>query len=212
MNALLLIEEARIVLIDPGCADFLPSRLTGSYGLEIVQPLDEVLEEQGIVPGDVTDVIFTHLHFDHGSGAFIRGPGMIGKRFPGAGYHVLKEHYAYAGSPAPAEAGSYFTGLFKYIDQLQWLEEWPYDWMTFRIFNGHTRRMVVPEIMVNGVRTFFLSDLVPMKIFLDHDVYSGYDVDPVSALVEKREFLDGIKETSNLRLFHDPLIDSVFYP
>ena len=70
MNALLVKEEKRVVLMDPGCADFLPSRLVKEYGLVVSNSIEEQLTTLGYHSDHVTDVIFTHLHFDHGSGAF----------------------------------------------------------------------------------------------------------------------------------------------
>ena len=200
------------VLIDPGCADFLPSRLMQEYGLEIPVSMEEELATAGVLPEAVSDVVFTHLHFDHGSGAFKRVPGNIQKRFPNARYHVLKEHYDYATSPHSMETDSFFIGFFKYLDQIHWLEDWAYEWMDFRIVNGHTKGMVVPVIHSDEGDIYFTSDLIPMHIFFDAEVYSGYDLDPDLAKREKQEFLQEIDKSSRIYLFHDPLIDSIIYP
>jgi glyoxylase-like metal-dependent hydrolase (beta-lactamase superfamily II) len=48
----------RIVLIDAGVGPITRERFTGGRLLER-------LAEEGVKPSDVTDVIFTHLHFDH---------------------------------------------------------------------------------------------------------------------------------------------------
>ncbi len=212
LNGLLIIEGDRIVVIDPGCADFLPSRLMNEYGLEVPKSIEAVLQQKGVSPGQVTDVIFTHLHFDHGSGAFVRQPEKIVKRFRNASYHVLKEHYEYASRPNPSESNSFFTGLFKYIDKIHWLEDWQEDWLEYKVFNGHTRGMVVPVIKTGSKEVVFLTDLVPMQVFLDKDVYSGYDLDPELALLEKQDFLSSLRNSIRIILFHDPLIDSLYYP
>lgn len=211
MNALLVIEEEQVVLMDPGCADFLPPRLLKEYGFHIDIPLEEELSKVGIMPHQVTDVIFTHLHFDHGSGAFKRQPGKIVKRFRQARYHVLKAHYEYATHPDSKEAGSFFTSLLKYVDQVHWLEEWDSDWLTFQIFEGHTRHMTLPIIKSNDERIYFLADLIPMEIFMDLNVFSGYDRDPRLAVQEKREFLAGLNGSAKLVFFHDPLTESLIY-
>ncbi len=84
MNALLVKEGKQVVLIDPGTADFLPARLKQEYGFEMPVSLEEIMQESDLSVEEITDVIFTHLHFDHGSGAFKRVPGNIIKRFPNA--------------------------------------------------------------------------------------------------------------------------------
>ena len=211
MQAVLVEEADRKVLIDPGTADFLPSRLRKEYDLEMPVSLEEELERLGLVPEQITDVVFTHLHFDHASGAFKRVPGNIVKRFPKARYHLLKEHYQYALDPDPFEADSFCTGLFKYVDLIHWLEDWDLEWMSFKVFNGHTRGMVVPEIHADEGLTYFVSDLVPMEIFLQQELWCGYDLEPDLLLREKESFLQNLTPKTRLILFHDTLKESVFY-
>ena len=209
MHALLLEEANRKVLIDPGVADFLPMKLRREYGLEIPVYLEEELESMGVTPDQITDVVFTHLHFDHASGAFKRVPGNIVKRFPNARYHLLKEHYEYALDPDPFEADSFCTGLFKYLDQIHWLEDWDLEWMGFEVFNGHTRGMVVPVIHTKDGPAYFVTDLVPMEIFLKSELWCGYDLDPELQLLEKQRFLQKLAPKTRLILFHDTLKESI---
>jgi glyoxylase-like metal-dependent hydrolase (beta-lactamase superfamily II) len=212
MNGLLVDTGEQVVLFDPGCADFLPARFVASYGLEIPVPLEQTLGRHGYGPEQVTDVVFTHLHFDHASGAFARKPGQICKRFPNARYHVLREHYRYAKKPDKRESNSFITGFFKYLDHINWLEEWKQEWMQIKIYNGHTRAMAVPGIETPGGMIWYVSDLIPMESFLEPDVNSSYDLDPLLARREKVEFLDGLAGGSELIFFHDPLMDRRFYP
>jgi len=211
MHGILVEEAERKVLIDPGVADFLPMKLRREYGLEIPVSLEEELERIGVKLDQITDVVFTHLHFDHASGAFKRIPGNIVKRFPNARYHLLKEHYEYALDPDPFEADSFCTGLFKYLDQTHWLEDWDIDWMSFEVFNGHTRAMVVPMIHAAEGPAYFVSDLLPMEIFLRNEIWCGYDLEPNLQLREKEEFLHNLAPNTRLLFFHDTLKKSVFY-
>ncbi len=212
MNALLIIEDLQMVLIDPGCADFLPSRVIKDYGLEIPVSIEQQIAKVGYHSEQITDVVFTHLHFDHGSGAFLRVPGNIVKRFPDAKYHVLKEHYEYAASPGLKEPNSLFTTFLNRIDQIHWLEDWERDWIEYRVYNGHTKGMVVPVLNTPGGDTCFVSDLIPMEIFLKPEVSSGYDLDPGLAMEEKADFLSELSASVRIVYFHDPLKDSGIYP
>jgi len=124
---------------------------------------------------------------------------------------LLKEHYQYALDPDPFEADSFCTGLFKYLDRMYWLEDWDLEWMSFKIFNGHTRGMVVPEIHAHEGLTYFMSDLVPMEIFLKPELWCGYDLEPGLVLREKAKFLQDLAPLTRLLLFHDTLKESVFY-
>jgi glyoxylase-like metal-dependent hydrolase (beta-lactamase superfamily II) len=212
LNCLLIIEGDRVVLIDPGCADFLPARIMKEYGLEITETMESILEKKGLSSDQVTDVIFTHLHFDHGSAAFRRKPGKIEKSFPNARYHVLKEHFDYALKPDSAESNSFFTVFFKYIDKVHWLEDWILDWLRFKVYQGHTRGMVVPVINSGSELIYYVSDLIPMQIFLDEEIWCGYDLHPDLLRSEKLEFLSEIREPSKIIFFHDTLTDSISYP
>jgi len=211
MHAILVEEDDRMVLIDPGVADFLPLKLRREYGLEIPVSMEEELECVGVTTDQITDVVFTHLHFDHASGAFKRVPGNIVKRFPNARYHLLKEHYQYALDPDPFEADSFCTGLFKYLDRIHWLEDWDIEWMSFQVFNGHTRGMVVPMIHTDDGPVYFASDLLPMEIFLKPELWCGYDLEPNLQLREKQKFIQNLAPLTRLLLFHDTLKESVFY-
>lgn len=212
MNALLVEEGDLKVLMDPGTADFLPARLRNEYGFEMPRTLEGVLRKMDVSPEDISDVLFTHLHFDHGSGAFKRIPGNIVKRFPNARYHVLKEHYRYALKPDGVEASSFSTALLKRLDKVHWLEDWDVDWISFKIFHGHTRGMVVPVIQNGEDLTYFMSDLCPMEIFLEERTWCAYDLDPALLLREKQDFLKEIDKGSQLVLFHETLRDKIIYP
>jgi glyoxylase-like metal-dependent hydrolase (beta-lactamase superfamily II) len=210
MNALLVEDGERKVIFDPGTAEFLPLRIRKEYGLEVPVSLEDTLLDLDLVLERITDVVFTHLHFDHASGGFKRVPGNITKRFPYARYHVLKEHYQYAIDPDPFESDSFSTGLLKYLNRIHWLEDWDMDGISFSIFNGHTRGMTVPKIQEDSSTTYFMSDLVPMEIFLDPSLWCGYDLEPDLLMREKQEFLPEIPAGSNLIYYHDTLKDSVF--
>ncbi|RPI45120.1 MAG: MBL fold metallo-hydrolase [Bacteroidetes bacterium] len=203
MNGMLVEAGERVVLFDPGCADFLPSRFAEAYGLQIPVPVDEVIKKSGYSPERVTDVIFTHLHYDHGTGAFRRVPGKIVKRFTNAAYHVLKEHYSYASSPRKVEKNSFFFSFFRNVDRLCWLEDWEGTWMQFRVYDGHTERMVVPSVQTPHGKIHYVSDLVPMEIFLEPDVSSVYDLDPQQAIRDKLDFLGRVEKPAKLILYHD---------
>jgi len=109
------------------------------------------------------------------------------------------------------EANSFSTFLYKRLEEIHWIEDWQEDWINFRIFGGHTRGMAVPEILTEEGKVYFTSDLIPMKAFLDKEVYCGYDLKPELAMREKQEFLENLESGSRLILFHDSLTDSDFY-
>jgi len=84
--------------------------------------------------------------------------------------------------------------------------------MKFKVYQGHTREMVVPVIKSASERIYFVSDLIPMKIFLREEIWCGYDLDPDLVRSEKLNFLSEISESSKLIFIHDTLTDSMYYP
>ncbi len=220
MNSLLVCQGKHRVLFDPGTAGFLPSRLKREYGMKEGEPLEQQLEKLGVTADSITDVVFTHLHFDHGSGALSKVPGNIIKRFPAAKYHVGRSHFEYAKRPHRVEANSFFTSLLAGLGELHWLEDWEEDWVEFRYFDGHTRRMALPVIYSPEKTVYYLTDLAPMEVFLRPGVYSGYDLDPELAVSEKESLLNEVKnyhrnpgaKPAQLIFFHDPVNPVVELP
>ncbi len=217
MNILLLNHRGRLILFDPGIAGFLPERLKQQYGLEIRQSLEEQLDDLGYGASGITDVVFTHLHFDHGSGALKRVPGRIEKRFPEAAYHAGRAHFEYSRCPDRFESDSFFSTFLKRVEGMHWLEDWDQEWMEFRFFRGHTREMAVPVIHTPEGDILYATDLVPMELFLKPGTHSGYDLEPELAVREKEKFLGDISESVQERpvrlvLFHEPLNPVVEFP
>lgn len=204
MNSLLVEHENRLVLIDPGCGDFLPKRILDEYGLEIPVPPEALLREAGYNEEDVTDVIFTHLHFDHGTAAFKRIPGNIIKRYGNARYWMSEIHYQYSLKPLEFEKNSFFSFVFRYIDNVNWLEQWDANWMSFQAFSGHTRNMMVPLIPGKNYDLLFVSDLMPMALLADPGSFSYYDIDKELQLEEKKSLPGSLDNPTLVILYHEP--------
>lgn len=93
----------RIVLVDTGPAK--PTEETSKFhvGLDVRDKhrIDKVLTNHGIDPAEITDVVFTHLHFDHCSYA---------EYLENATIHVQKEELRYAIAPNQEHRTGYETG------------------------------------------------------------------------------------------------------
>src|ERR1035437_717372 len=69
MRCLLIMEDDRRILIDTGIGNKQPEKFFANYYLNGDATLDSSLSKFGFTPDDITDVILTHLHFDHCGGA-----------------------------------------------------------------------------------------------------------------------------------------------
>ena len=114
MRCLLLEGADRVILIDVGVGDtFAGTKYEGIYAVDHgYADLDTSLAERGFSRADVTDVILTHLHFDHCGGSTVEKGGRMEVAFPNATYHVQRAHWNWANSPNPKEAGSFLERTF----------------------------------------------------------------------------------------------------
>ena len=91
----LLIEDGnRLILIDTGMGNKQSDKFFGHYGLWGDHSLDRSLKSHGFHRDDITDVFFTHLHFDHCGGAIVRNPkGFYEPAFKNARFWSHKDHW-----------------------------------------------------------------------------------------------------------------------
>ena len=135
------------------------------------------LHQHGYTFADITDVFFTHLHFDHAGGATRYAEnGDLVPTFPNATYWTNQRHYDWAMDPNPREAASYLKenfvpfyeqGVLKMIDFLgnaietEWLPG-----VKLRLVFGHTEAMMVPIIETEEIRLIHCADVIPSSFHL----------------------------------------------
>lgn len=106
LNLLLIITEERRILVDTG----LGNRLSAKQK-EIYRPsefaLPSALAELGFRDIDITDVIMTHLHFDHAGGIITGLTDADILTFPQATYWIQKEEWEMAKSPDATNQAAY---------------------------------------------------------------------------------------------------------
>jgi glyoxylase-like metal-dependent hydrolase (beta-lactamase superfamily II) len=203
MNGLLVETGGRVILFDPGCATFLSKSLAETYDLVMEQPLTEIVAEAGYLPEEITDVIFTHLHFDHGSGAFLRIPGGIVKAFSNARYVVSRKQLEAIEKMPAGEQSSFFHKLLRFAGDISYLEEWQAEGIRFFTSHGHTDHMVVPIIDAGDHDIVFASDLLPMKIFMEPGAFSYYDVAVPLLEAERKKLFSLLRPDFEIIWYHE---------
>lgn len=91
-----LIESGEVkVVVDPSDYARLtaPGRFSPPPGYVLPPPLLSQLEGAGVLPGDVTHVVVTHLHFDHYAGVTTSSEGSPSLAFPAARYIIPKKDW-----------------------------------------------------------------------------------------------------------------------
>lgn len=207
----LLIEDGnRLILIDTGMGNKQSDKFFGHYGLWGDHSLDRSLKTHGFHRDDITDVFFTHLHFDHCGGAIVRNPkGFYEPAFKNARFWSHKDHWKWATKPNVREKASFLPENILPIEesgQLNVLDS-SHTPLGFDVLlvDGHTEKQMLPLLNYKGKRILFAADLIPTAGHLPIPYVMGYDTRPLLSLQEKEKILgDAVKEDTLLFLEHDP--------
>ena len=168
------------------------------------------LQAVGVGPEDVTDVVLTHLHFDHAGGATVREGEVVGPAFPKAVYHIQEENWKTAHEPHELERRSYLPENFAPIEaagllQLHTGGEEIFDGVEVLPTGGHTRGMQLIRVSGDGKSVLFCADLFPTASHIRILFIMAYDIQPMTIIEEKKEILSrAVSEGWILHFYHDP--------
>jgi len=206
-RSLIIRAGDRVVLVDAGMGDRWTEKLRRIYD---IRPAEG--DGPGLDAGGVTDVILTHLHFDHARGIFRARPGEEGQvdlRYPEARIHVQAANYETAREPNARERASYIAEDTKLLERTRLVlasgsrEIAPGIWV--HRTNGHTRGHQWVEVRADGRSLAFPSDIVPTSRHLPLPYLMGYDISAETLLVEKDALLGRAVEEGWILVFsHDP--------
>lgn len=201
----------RRILIDTG----LGNKQSEKY-YSYFHPFDRIglamaIENAGYTKDDITDVILTHLHFDHVGGAVKWGndgsnPVAV---FPNATYYCSKAQWDTANDPNPREKASYFPENFKPLyeeGRLEFIHENTSfcKGIDLEIKHGHTRGQIIPVFDYKDKKLVFMADFISSVFNIPLAYVPSYDIDPVKSMEEKEEFLNrAVKENYILFFEHD---------
>jgi glyoxylase-like metal-dependent hydrolase (beta-lactamase superfamily II) len=214
MRCLLIETGNKLVLIDTGLGNKQDDKFFSYYYLHGDDTLKKSLHKLGFSTDDITDVVLTHLHFDHCGGAVERdSSGKLFPAFKNATYWSHESHWQWAINPNDREKASFLKENFVPIEangQLQFLtaDTQLFDGFSFELSNGHTESMIIPIIEYKGNTIAYMADLIPSAAHIPIPYVMGYDVRPLDTMIEKKAFLQNAL-TKNYTLFfeHDPLIE-----
>lgn len=217
MRALLAEGDGRLVVFDTGLGHKYDGRFADLYAIDHeTATLEGSLAAAGFAPEDVTDVVLTHLHFDHVGGATRRNGDGLALTFPKARHHVQRRHWDWAMDPNPRERASFFDENLRPLHEsgLLVLHDGPGEILpgvTARTFDGHTEQQQV--LLVDGGAAHgtvaYVADLLPTPHHLAPAWTMGYDVRPLVTMAEKADFLDEAeREGWTLFFEHDPSVEA----
>ena len=209
MRCLLVEIEDRKILIDTGIGNKQSEKFYGHYDLNGEDSLMGSLSSNGISADQITDVLLTHLHFDHCGGAIIRDAESLIPQFPNAVYHLTESHWNHANNPNDRERASFLPENFlplKELGLLNFVNEGDMiaDCIEIKVFNGHTFGMIAPIIHWGATKLMYMADLIPAAAHIPVNYVMGYDIQPLITMEEKKSLLPWLESEQVWLIFeHD---------
>jgi glyoxylase-like metal-dependent hydrolase (beta-lactamase superfamily II) len=197
LRCLAVETEDRKILIDTGLGTKQDDKFLGFYYLNGTDSLEKSLLSSGLAKEDITDVILTHLHFDHCGGAVEHDPisDAYKPAFSGAVYWISRDQWEWAMHPNPREKASYLKeNIMPLLDHdcIRFIEENTFllPQVEIRLFYGHTAGMAIPVLHLNNDKTLvFTADLFPTAAHIPLAWLCGYDTQPLVSMKEREDFL-----------------------
>lgn len=211
MRCLLVEDGNRLILIDNGMGEKQSEKFFGYYYLNGIHSLKKSLHDAGIDFNDITDVVLTHLHFDHcgGSVKWNTTKDNYELTFPNATYWVHESHWNHAINPNPREKASFLKENMLPIQELGHLKFMPdnlqiTDNISGILAQGHTESMFCPKISIGNQTLVFMADMIPSIGHIKPNYVMGYDIRPLETMKERESFLKKAVSSEYILFFeHD---------
>lgn len=211
MRSMLLSNVSeKIILIDNGAGTKQLKQLSYYNFFDMVDLGDE-LRKRDIAPEQVTDVVLTHLHFDHCGYSTLKNEktGEIAPAFPNATHWVSRRQWENFLHPNALEKDSYFIENMKAIEDSGLLRLIDTDTalcpdVDLRLFDGHTPGQIVPYIRTREQTFVFAGDVIPLAASVSPEWISAYDTFPVTSYQEKVRLLEEAAREGQIIIYcHD---------
>jgi len=211
MRCLLVENDDRKILIDNGIGNKQDERFLKHYYLNGEDSLASSLEKAGVKPEEITDMVITHMHFDHcgGSVKYTNDKTGFELAFPNATYWASRKQYNWATLPNRREKASFLKENILPIEESGHLklieEEGEYiPDILFKLYSGHTDGQLIPHIKVNGKTVVFMADLMPAAAHIPMPWIMAYDTRPLLTLKDRERFYTEALEDDYILFFeHD---------
>jgi glyoxylase-like metal-dependent hydrolase (beta-lactamase superfamily II) len=191
-SALVHSADGRIVLIDTGAGDKQLKQLS-YYGFFNLTDLAGELSGRDVSPEQITDVVLTHLHFDHCG--YITRKDKPTPVFPNATHWISRRQWNNCLDPNPLEKDSYFIENIDAVAKANKIRLVDEDTelcrdIHLRLYDGHTPGQIAPYIKTPERTVVFAGDVIPLAANVSPEWISAYDTFPVTSYHEKIRMLE----------------------
>jgi glyoxylase-like metal-dependent hydrolase (beta-lactamase superfamily II) len=212
LRGLVLRGKNRVMLVDPGIGEKWDAKQTDMFAIDhSKQSLASALSAHGLKREDVTDVIVSHLHFDHVGGCTRFGKdGRPELTFPNATYYAGEGNLIHAHAPTPKDKASFIDTCIKPLLASERLQPVGKNHefapgVTAWVTEGHTPGQLLVKIQAEGKTIFFCGDTIPTVSHIPLAWVMAYDLYPMTTIEEKKRILKcAADEGWALAFVHDP--------
>ena len=214
----MLVENGdKLILVDTGMGNKQSEKFFSHYkrwgDFELVKSINAA----GFGVDEITDVLLTHLHFDHCGGAVFwnNTKERYDVQFKNANYWSNENHWNWATKPNPREKASFLDENLlpiKESGRLSFLKNTSNEFVFSEelgievlCVDGHTEKQMIPKVNFKGKDLIYCADLIPTAGHIPVPYIMGYDVRPLLTMKEKSIFLeDAFEKECLLFMEHDP--------
>lgn len=206
-------RAGRVILVDSGAGDKWPQEELERYDIiNHFNAIFDALHRLSISPEDVTDVILTHLHFDHVGGfSYLDENGKPCPTFPNARHWIHEDHWKHANNPTERDRASFLSRDMAFLQSFDLLHfvtgkqpDSTIEGIKWFVSNGHTPFMLLPIFQGAAFDLLFSGDLIPNANQLNPAWSMSYDLFPLTVLEERKKILKRCIETGMRLAFpHD---------
>ena len=214
-RSLLLVGDKKKILIDTGNGTKWEEKYKQIYDINTDQyNIEKSLGKYGFSSEQITDVICTHMHFDHIGGNTKIKSGEVVPTFPNAKYWISEENWKLANHPSQKDAGSFIEHDWKVLAENQMIEiidgREPFiEGVETIVTHGHTPGLLHPIVSDGSNKLFYGADIFPMVAHIPIPWVMAYDVQPVVTMEEKQKLLQKMDCEDWILFFeHDPHIQA----
>lgn len=213
-RSLLIRGGGKVILVDTGIGGKSDEKFRDIYRVDHSEySLEKGLAERGVGFEEITDVVTSHLHFDHAGGSTVfDASGCVVPAFPDAKYHIQKRQYDWALSAGERERASFRRADFEPVADAGLVEfhDGPYELypgISVKLSFGHTEAQQHVIVSEGRETLFYCADMIPTSIHVPLPWIMAYDVRPLVTLEEKKEILPQAAEEGWILFFeHCPYV------